>query len=98
MANGESAPQTGWTFLTNHAHILVALHRNPDLRQQELGDAVGIALSSVQRILAELEDEGYLSHQRIGRRNSYRIDYDQHLRHPIEADRTIAELLTGLEP
>ncbi len=90
-------PRSNWTFLTNHAHVLVALHRNPDLRQHEIGQAVGITLSAVQRIINDLEQDGYLTRQRLGRRNRYRINPDGPLRHPLEANHTIAELLDSVE-
>ena len=82
-----------WTFLTNHAHVLIAVSRDPELRQREIAQLVGITEGAVQRILHELEDEGFLRRERIGRRNRYFVDADRPLRHPLEHDRTIAELL-----
>ena len=88
----------GWTFLTNHAHVLLAISRNPELRQRDISYVVGITPGAVQRILDDLEAEGYLRRQRVGRRNRYEISADQPLRHPLENDHTVDELLGLLEP
>jgi len=85
-----------WQFLTNHTHVLVAIHRDPDIRQREIADAVGITEGAVQRIVHELEEAGCLSHERIGRRNHYNIDIACDLRHPLELNHTIGELLAVL--
>jgi DNA-binding Lrp family transcriptional regulator len=87
---------TGWTFLTNHTHILLAVRRNPELRQREIADLVGITEGAVQRIIGELEEAGYLRRERIGRRNRYTVTTDLPLRHPLEANHTIGELLDQL--
>ncbi|MEM9042158.1 MAG: winged helix-turn-helix domain-containing protein [Actinomycetota bacterium] len=88
--------QASWTFLTNHAHVMVALSRDPDLRQRDLADAVGITPGAIQRILDDLERAGYLERERVGRRNRYQIDGERALRHPLESDRTIGEILDQL--
>ncbi len=82
-----------WTFLTNHAHVLVLLARDPDLVLREVALRVGITERAVQRIVADLADGGYLSVERNGRRNHYAV-VDRHpLRHPVEAGTTVRELL-----
>ena len=86
-----------WTFLTNHAHVLLAIHRNPELRQRDISHAVGITIGAVQRIIHELEEGGYIESERIGRRNHYRVTADKPLRHPLESDHTIADLLRTLD-
>ena len=87
-----------WTFLTNHGHVLVALYRNPDLRQRDIAQLVGITEGAVQRILHDLEECGYLEIQRVGRRNHYEIHPGHELRHPLEAGHSIGELLRQLAP
>ena len=82
-----------WTFLSNHAHVLVCLAQNPSARVRDLAEAIGITERGVQRILGELEQEGLLTRQRSGRRNVYRLTLDHPLRHPLEAHRTVAELV-----
>lgn len=86
-----------WQFLTNHAHVLVAINRNPDMRQREIAEMVGITEGAVQRIVHELEESGCLSHERIGRRNHYNIATDSDLRHPLEINHTLGELLNLLQ-
>jgi DNA-binding transcriptional ArsR family regulator len=91
-------PTTGsWTFLTNHGHVLLAVHRNPDLRQRDISRLVGITEGAVQRILTELEQGGYIHREKVGRRNHYQIVSDTPLRHPLEQNHTISELLELLE-
>jgi DNA-binding Lrp family transcriptional regulator len=82
-----------WTFLTNHAHVLVAIGRDPELRQRDIAHVVGITPGAVTRILADLEATGCITHERIGRRNRYHINGDAHLRHPLESDVTIGQLI-----
>ncbi len=86
----------GWTFLTNHAHVMVALSRDASLRQRDLGYAVGITPGAVQRILDDLEEAGYLRRHRVGRRNRYEIIRNEPLRHPLEDDSSIGEILDKL--
>ncbi|MEZ6138513.1 MAG: helix-turn-helix domain-containing protein [Pirellulaceae bacterium] len=82
-----------WTFLTNHAHVLIALSANPDLVLREVALRVGITERGVQRIVQDLEDGGFIRREKIGRKNHYQVLTDQPLRHPIEAHRTIGDLL-----
>lgn len=87
-----------WTFLTNHAHVLLALYRQPDLRQRDIAQLVGITEGAVQRILCDLEHAGYLDAERIGRRNRYRVHPHRSLRHPLESHHTVGALLEPLAP
>ncbi|MBI1349996.1 MAG: MarR family transcriptional regulator [Actinomycetales bacterium] len=82
-----------WTFLTNHAHVLVYLSAHPDVRVRDLADAVGVTERSVMTILADLEEGGYVTRKRVGRRNEYRIDPQLRFRHPAEANQRIGKLL-----
>lgn len=82
-----------WTFLSNHSHVLICLARDPETRMRDVADKVGITERAVQRIVQELVDYGVLTRIRNGRRNSYEIHSDLHLRHPVEAKRTVRELL-----
>jgi predicted DNA-binding transcriptional regulator len=85
--------QPRWTFLTNHAHVLVLLWQNPAMIVREVARQVGITERAVQHILAELENAGILQRTRVGRQNRYHIETSVPLRHPIESHRTIGELL-----
>ncbi|MDJ0769124.1 MAG: helix-turn-helix domain-containing protein [Ilumatobacter sp.] len=82
-----------WTFFTNHAHVLIAISRDPGLRQRDIAQLVGITEGAVQRILHDLEAGGYLRRERIGRRNRYHVEADQPLRHPLESDRSVDDIL-----
>lgn len=85
-----------WTFLTNHSHVLVLLHRNPSQVLREVALQVGITERAVQRIIADLEAGGIIEREKIGRRNHYQIQTDRPLRHPIESECTIGDLLSLL--
>lgn len=85
--------KTSWTFLTNHAHVLFLLSQTSDLVLREVALRVGITERAVQRIIADLESEGFVERARVGRKNHYRIFTDLPLRHPIESHRTIGDLI-----
>lgn len=89
-----TASRPTWTFLTNHTHLLVVLNREPDARIRDLAEEVGITQRAVQRILAELVLDGILTIKKEGRRNMYRIRRSARLRHPLENQHTIGEILT----
>lgn len=82
-----------WTFLTNHAHVLLCVARDPQARIRDLSLRVGITERAVQRIIFELEEDGYLTHERAGRRNVYRVTSNLPLRHPLERKNKVAALL-----
>ena len=82
-----------WTFLSNHAHVLILLAQDDDLRMRDVADRVGITERAVQRIVAELVDSGYLEITKEGRCNTYRVLRDRPLRHPVESHRQVGDLL-----
>ena len=82
-----------WTFLTNHAHVLLAVAREPTARLRDVADAVGITERAAQAIVADLEAAGYLQRERVGRRNQYTVNPAGRFRHPAEADHRIGDLL-----
>jgi predicted transcriptional regulator len=89
-----AASQGGrWTFLTNHAHVLILLSKSPGSVLREVAVHVGITERAVQRIIADLERDGFIEREKVGRQNSYRIRPNQPLRHPIEAHRSIGDLI-----
>lgn len=87
-----------WTFFTNHAHVLICLARNPEQPLREVALAVGVTERAVQRIVADLEEAGYLNRTREGRRNSYAIHTEVQLRHSLESHRTIGDMLDVVVP
>ncbi|QDT07374.1 MarR family protein [Rubripirellula lacrimiformis] len=92
-APAEGRPPARWTFLTNHAHVLIVLNAQPDLVLREVAVQVGITERAVQRIVQDLEEEGFIRREKVGRKNHYEVLTDQPLRHPIEAHRNIGDLL-----
>jgi Mn-dependent DtxR family transcriptional regulator len=90
---GASNGPLPWTFLTNHAHVLIVIAEDPNVRLRDLAARVGITERAVQKIIAELEQGGYLTHTRLGRRNVYRLRANLPLRHPLERHRTVSVLL-----
>lgn len=85
-----------WTFLTNHAHVLLAIARTPDLRVRDLAALVGITERTAMQIIDDLEADGYVTRERQGRRNRYHIDRHNPLRHPLEEHHEIDALLGAL--
>jgi DNA-binding MarR family transcriptional regulator len=82
-----------WTFLTNHTHVLAVLHSDPQLVLRQVAVRVGITERAVQRIIQELEEGGFITREKVGRQNRYKVLSNQSLRHPIEAHRNIGDLL-----
>lgn len=87
-----------WTFFTNHAHVLFCISEDPTIRLRDVADRVGITERAAQRIVAELEEAGYLTHEKVGRRNRYYVQPDTPLRHPVEGHVTAGRLFDLLDP
>ncbi len=88
-----------WTFLSNHAHVLLCLALDRNARLRDVANSVGITERAVQKIVTDLENAGVIVRERSGRRNSYRLDLTVPLRHPLESHRTVGTLLSlMLEP
>jgi DNA-binding IclR family transcriptional regulator len=83
-----------WTFLTNHARVLIMIARNPEIRLRDVAAAAGVTERTAQAIVADLEAGGYLTRTREGRRNRYSIAPGTRFRHAAEADHEIAGLLS----
>lgn len=82
-----------WTFLNNHAHVLICLARYPDAVLREVAQRVGVTERATQKIIKDLVDCQVLQRHREGRCNRYRINFAQPLRHPLERLHTVGELL-----
>jgi len=91
--NKETKKAGGWTFLTNHSHVLICLALKPDMLLREVAQTVGITERAVQKIVLELEEAKVLVRKRVGRRNQYTIKEGRSLRHPVEGHRQIRDLL-----
>lgn len=96
--NSSKAPQVsdgsvGWDFLTNHAHVLTCVARDPGIRLRDIAAAVGITERAAHKILSELVDAGYVLRERRGRRNRYQVVPKLPLRHPLVREQEVGELL-----
>src|ERR1700740_3637188 len=88
----------GWTFLTNHAQVLVCIARDPGVRLREIGERVGITERAAHRTVVELADAGYITRERTGRRNRYTINTYLPLPDPVAREQSVGELLEILTP
>ena len=87
---------TSWSFLTNHAQVLVAIAQDPTIRLRDLGDRIGITERAAHRIVTELTTAGYLSRERRGRRNHYTVRTNRRLPDSLARGRKIEDLLNVL--
>ena len=85
-----------WTFLTNHAQVLLCLAETPDIRLRDVAERVGITERATQRILAELVEAGYVKTTRVGRRNEYTVEREHAMRHTAQVGFEIGALLEAL--
>lgn len=85
-----------WSFLTNHAGVLLCIAQDPGARLRDIGDAVGITERAAHRILGELTDAGYVSRRRVGRRNHYTIQSQLPLPDPLARGQRVGDLLAIL--
>lgn len=86
-----------WTFLSTHGQVLLAIGRRPEALMRELADELGMTERAVQRIVKDLEQAGYLTRARVGRRNRYQLHAERPLRHSLVAHRQIRALLGLIE-
>lgn len=91
-----SSTPRSWTFLTNHAHVLLAIASSPDVRVRDLAQLVGVTERTAIQIIDDLEADGYITRERVGRRNRYHIDRSHPLRHPLEEHHEIDALLQAV--
>ena len=82
-----------WNFITNHGLVLLYVSRNPQCTMREIAAAIGITERSVQRLLKELEVEGYVTWQGTGKGNIYEINHTRELKHDLTRDSIVGDLL-----
>lgn len=97
MTKAKENERSSWTFFTNHGHVLFVLASNPDARTRDIAERVQITERAAQRIVHELEEDGYVRIVKKGRRNSYVVNGRKKLRHPIEKHCAIETLIEALE-
>lgn len=90
-------PTGTWVFLSNHAHVLLSVARDPQIRARDIAEQVGITERAAQRILADLVENGYVTKTREGRRNRYSVNAKGRLRHPRFRHLEIGPLLAILD-
>jgi predicted ArsR family transcriptional regulator len=94
MVNEGACP--AWTFLTNHAQVLICIANDPGARLRDIGDRVAITERAAHRIVTELAAAGYITRTRTGRRNSYTINAAAPLPDPVAREQNVGQLLTLL--
>ena len=87
---------TRWSFLTNHARIVLCIAKDPGIRLREIGEAVGITERAAHRIVTELAASGYISRRRDGRRTHYTIESNLPLPDSLARGKRVGDLLTIL--
>lgn len=87
-----------WTFLTNHAHVLLCITEEPNIRLRDLAERINISERAVKRIVSDLERTGYISRERHGRRNQYEVHSEQPLRSSLVRGMEIGALLAAMMP
>ncbi|GAA4606334.1 helix-turn-helix domain-containing protein [Actinoallomurus liliacearum] len=92
--HGGTVDEKPWTFLTNHARVLIVIARNPQSRLRDIADTIGITERAAQTIVNDLEGAEYISRTKVGRRNHYSVDPTRPFRHPADADHRVEGLLT----
>ncbi|WP_433443208.1 helix-turn-helix transcriptional regulator [Nonomuraea sp. CA-141351] len=82
-----------WTFLTHHARVLLEIARDPRVRLRDIAASIGITERAVQGIVTDLHQAGYITRDRVGRRNEYSLNLDLHFRYPTEANLPVRLLI-----
>lgn len=82
-----------WSFITNHGLVLGFIARNPRSTARAIAQAVGITERTTHKIIADLEEAGYITRKKVGRQNQYHINENQPLRHPSQDEVMVGELL-----
>jgi DNA-binding MarR family transcriptional regulator len=93
LASAIVSETPGWTFLTNHAHVLLCIDQDPNIRLRDIAQRVGITERAAQKIVRDLAADGYVAVTRVGRRNHYRLLPGGRFRHPLEAGREVSHML-----
>jgi DeoR/GlpR family transcriptional regulator of sugar metabolism len=86
-----------WRFVTNHTHVLACIAADPSARVRDIAATVGVTERTVAQIVGDLEQAGYLTKTRVGRRNTYEVHSDLPLRHPQHRHHTAGELIRFLK-
>jgi DNA-binding IscR family transcriptional regulator len=89
----EKAPGRQWTFLTCHGRVMVYLAKNPHATEREIALEVGVTERAIQNVIHDLVTEGYIVSEKIGRSNRYVLHRERHMRHRLERERSVGDML-----
>jgi DNA-binding IclR family transcriptional regulator len=85
-----------WSFLTNHARVLLCVAHDPGVRLRDIAASLDITERGAFGILTDLAEAGYVVKEKNGRRNRYHIQAHLPLPEPVGRERTVGEVLTIL--
>ena len=85
-----------WTFFTNYGHVIFLISKNPNITSKEMAQEIGITERAVQKIIHDLDEDGFINIKKVGRNNQYKIVGRKKLRHSIEKNCRIDELITTI--
>ena len=91
---GETVP--GWTFITNHGLVLSYIFHHPTNTAREIASHIGVTERTTHKIISDLEEAGYITRRKIGRRNFYNVDPQLPLRHHTKTDIMVEDVLESL--
>jgi hypothetical protein len=89
--------EVGWTFLTNHGHVLVCLANDPEVLLRDVATSIGITERAVQQIVGDLERAGVIVRLRVGRGNHYIVRREERFRHRVQAGVTVGDFVELVE-
>ena len=85
-----------WTFLSTHGIVLAYIAKRPKSTTQVIAQEVGLSIRGVQQILDELEEEGYMDRQKLGRCNHYVVHPEMPMRHSLERKHNVGQILLAI--
>ena len=85
-----------WAFLTNHGHVLIYLVKNPKATTREIAIEAGVTERAIQKVIHDLEAEGYIVRHKEGRSNNYTLHPELPMRHRLEHDHAVRDLIKAL--
>ena len=85
-----------WTFITDHGHILIYLANHSHATAREIAEEVDITERAVQKVIHDLVEEGYVARERTGRGNTYHMHPELPMRHRMEREHAVGELLKAM--
>ena len=97
MKSSSGNQDQSFRFVTNHAHVLQVIAADPTVRLRDIAETVGITERTAAQIITDLEQAGYLSKSRVGRRNRYEVHEELPLRPPQHRRHTVGDLIRFLE-